>query len=99
MPVISAPRLSFSEHGLAGSTPASGVAGRALAAGIGRVKRTRTLEIFRCARVFREGAKNCARGGRAPQTNCMVPAKSRFLDFQDLRRSAETPLHGFVQNA
>jgi hypothetical protein len=26
----------------------------------------RTLEAFQCARVFREGAENCARGGRAP---------------------------------
>ena len=27
---------------------------------------TRTLETFLCARVFREGAENRARGGRAP---------------------------------
>jgi hypothetical protein len=31
-----------------------------------RVTLTWMLEICRCARVFREGAENCARGGRAP---------------------------------
>jgi hypothetical protein len=37
-----------------------------LAASFLRVKLTQTLGSFQCARVFREGAKNCARGGRAP---------------------------------
>jgi hypothetical protein len=36
--------------------PPPGVTGRALAASRLRVKLTRTLETFRCARVFREGA-------------------------------------------
>ena len=36
------------------------------AAGILRVKLKRTLETYWCARVFSEGAENCARGGRAP---------------------------------
>ncbi len=31
-----------------------------------RVKLARTLEAFRCVRVFREGAENNIRGGRAP---------------------------------
>jgi hypothetical protein len=31
-----------------------------------RVTLTWTLETLLCARVFREGAANCARGGRAP---------------------------------
>jgi len=32
-----------------------------------RVRRARTLETFQCARfIFREGAENSARGGRAP---------------------------------
>ena len=81
------------------NTPAPGVAGRAPASGMLRVKMTRTLEPefrsrgarpprawldapsrpaflrvmlartlerFLCARVFREGAENCAPGARAP---------------------------------
>jgi hypothetical protein len=31
-----------------------------------RAALARTLEVFSSARVFREGAENCARGGRAP---------------------------------
>jgi len=37
-----------------------------LATSLLRVKLKRTLETILCARVFREGAENCARGGRAP---------------------------------
>ncbi len=37
-----------------------------LAASILRARLTRTLESFRCNRVFLEGTENCARGGRAP---------------------------------
>jgi hypothetical protein len=49
-----------------GSTPAPGVAGCALAASLLRALWPGTLETFLCARVFREGAENRARGGRAP---------------------------------
>ncbi len=37
-----------------------------LAAGVLRTTLSRTFDSFRCARVFREGAENSARGGRAP---------------------------------
>ena len=50
-----------------GSTPAPGVAGRALAASGTRAVLARTFETFRCARVFREGAENRVRGrARSP---------------------------------
>ena len=49
-----------------GSTPAPGVAGRALAASFPRAVTDRTLEKIRTPNVFREGAENGARGGRAP---------------------------------
>jgi hypothetical protein len=48
------------------STHALGVAGRALAVSIFRAKPSRTLGTFLCERVFREGAGNGTRGGRAP---------------------------------
>jgi len=51
-----------------GSTPASGVAGCASHPAVVRAGLTRTLDIFRRERVFREGAKNCARGGRATRS-------------------------------
>jgi len=52
-----------------GSTPAPGVAGRALADSLLRMLLARSFETFPRARVFREGAENCARGGRAPFPN------------------------------
>ena len=51
-----------------GSTPASGVAGYASHPAVARAGLTRALEMFRRERVFREGAENGARGGRAPQS-------------------------------
>ena len=51
-----------------GSTPAPGVAVRALAVGRSRRTLSRTVGGCPCARVFRVGAENCARGGRAPLT-------------------------------
>ena len=53
---------------LLGSTPAPGVANRALAASGERAVLARTYEPFRCVRVFREGAENRARGrARSPE--------------------------------
>ena len=49
-----------------GITPAPGVADRDLAGSILRIILARTFGTFSRARVFREGAENCARGGRAP---------------------------------
>lgn len=60
-----------------GSTPAPGVAGRALATRRARTRLTRTLETILSARFFREGAENCARGGRAPH-----PALPPFQNSQ-----------------
>ena len=54
--------------------PAPGVAGCALAASQLRVALTGTLETFLCARIFRQGAENRARGGRAP-----IPARDSDL--------------------
>ena len=51
-----------------GSTPAPGVAGCAPHPAVVRAGLTRTLEMFRRERVFREGAENRDRGGRAPQS-------------------------------
>jgi hypothetical protein len=49
-----------------GSTPALGRCRPRLAARNFAREASWTLEIFWSARVFREGAENCARGGRAP---------------------------------
>ncbi len=49
-----------------GSTPAPGVADRALAVGRLRRKSSRIAGNCPCVRVFRAGAENNARGGRAP---------------------------------
>jgi len=49
-----------------GSTPAPGVADRALAVSRSRRTFSQTVGDCPCARVFCVGAENCARGGRAP---------------------------------
>ena len=79
-----------------GARTPSGVAGRALAACIRRGTRWDTFGKASCARVFREGAENSARGGRAPHptsgfrlsraAHSYLPGHTRW------RRSAETPL-------
>ena len=51
---------------VAGIAPASGVAGRAPAFRIGRGVVSPGVEKFLAPGVFREGAENSARGGRAP---------------------------------
>ena len=51
---------------VAGITPAPGVAGRALASRIRRAFALQGIGKFRAPGVFREGAENSARGGRAP---------------------------------
>jgi hypothetical protein len=60
------PTASSDNSGFPGSTPASGVAGRALATSRLRATSPRLLGTNFSTRVFREGAKNGARGGRAP---------------------------------
>ena len=67
-----------------GSTSAPDVADRALAASIGRAGLTRTLSPFLCARVFHEGAENCA-WGRAG-----LPPTSLFGAFVvQIRRTSD----------
>jgi len=66
------------EPPLLGSTPAPGVAGRALAASGTRAVLARTFEPFRCVRVFREARKTAPGGGRAPQDHPIAAQLSTF---------------------
>ena len=66
-----------------GITPASGVAGRALADSVLRVMLTRTLGTFPCAPVFRAGGSparslNFATSGRAARTPIQDASVPKF---------------------
>jgi hypothetical protein len=52
----------------------AGVAGRASRPAVRRTENPRVTRIFDASGVFREGAENCARGGRAPITASVLGA-------------------------
>ena len=75
-------------------TPAAGVAGRALASSARGLGRDETLGIFPGREVFREGAENSARGGRAPHSasefglnprQAGAPVCDRLWAFEDAK--------------
>jgi len=52
------------------------------------------MELFRASNVFREGAENCARGGRAPhfsfgiRAECVAASQKLWLDISSSSSSS-----------
>ena len=77
-----------------GSTPAPGVARRALASRSGMPGLRKSSALFPTAEVFRAGAENCAQGGRAPRATAEFGLNPPHHE-PPYRRRTRSPATGF----